>query len=323
MWRHLCALLVMGTLSYSGVSLSKASILQGLDLSRSINTLMLSKSDIVALLSSQRPLLLTNPFEQRFQAEHWLDSLFEELQDTVVHYDNRITDSVSEANDHVDTFECTFAEYLDMFEENSDHEDAVYLMSETLLSPHKSLSEVFTLNRSLFESDLFRDFPSKIQPRQALIVSGKGARSFLHRDPFDWLGWNYLIAGRKLWVFLEPLSTYKDDLHEECRRLQAHETTPDAWAMEQFNLAAGSVSDIDLFRDTASLNKFKAAASTNTDSLKGDNPSHRPREYTVEHQLPSGVRVRLQCRWQLPGELVLIPAHHWHQVTCFNLEKCD
>lgn len=55
----------------------------------------------------------------------------------------------------------------------------------------------------LFGEDFFEYFPSAIRPLQALIIGGRGSRSFLHADPYEWNGWNYLVEGKKICTLVE------------------------------------------------------------------------------------------------------------------------
>ena len=45
-----------------------------------------------------------------------------------------------------------------------------------------------------FGRNLFEAFPAEVRPKDAcLIIGGRGARSTLHADPFDWMGTNYCL----------------------------------------------------------------------------------------------------------------------------------
>jgi hypothetical protein len=102
----------------------------------------------------------------------------------------------------IETYQSTFREFLSQVMQYSSHDDNLYFMTETLLQNHaKTLvvqPELTQLPTRLFGPDWFSFFPQTIRPKSALVVGGKGARSFLHSDPFDWLGWNYLFEGEKL-----------------------------------------------------------------------------------------------------------------------------
>jgi hypothetical protein len=62
-----------------------------------------------------------------------------------------------------------------------------YLMSLYTYTLCKYTEEYF--GRNLFEA-----FPAEVRPKDAcLIIGGRGARSTLHADPFDWMGTNYCL----------------------------------------------------------------------------------------------------------------------------------
>jgi hypothetical protein len=113
---------------------------------------------------------------------------------------------------------------------------------------------------------LFKYFPDKIRPLAALIVGGKGARSFLHRDPYDWIGWNYLFSGKKLckWyvIFLAFIQwidyflTFVGIFYPEetpIDLIQGRNLIPNAWNMKHYSISSGMISDIDLFENYSSL----------------------------------------------------------------------
>lgn len=80
--------------------------------------------------------------------------------------------------------------------------ESMYLMSEDILAKDPQLSEAFEHPNHLFGNDIFDFLPNLIRPRQALIIGGMGSRSFLHADPYEWTGWNFLVEGRKLCEYI-------------------------------------------------------------------------------------------------------------------------
>lgn len=145
-------------------------------------------------------------------AENYENSFASEPLTYDLIYGSIAADAVSDTVPEVETYEADFVDFVDSLYDNSDHYDNIYLMSEFLLkekveSTGKALENDFILNEKLFEKNLFDYFPASIRPRAALIVGGVGARSFLHADPYEWTGWNYLLEGRKLCKnLLSPLS---------------------------------------------------------------------------------------------------------------------
>ncbi|CAN0445798.1 unnamed protein product, partial [Ascophyllum nodosum] len=139
--------------------------------------------------------------------------------------------------------------------------------------------------------DEFELFPSAVRPQKwCLIMGGLGARSFLHGDPMEWIGWNVLLEGRKHWTFLPPSP-------ELDARLETYRLPPNAFGPH--NISAGWQSDTDLYRQ-------------GTRTLSGDSSASWPstREAQITEMASSGV--------QEPGDVVIIPPRHWHQV--YHLE---
>jgi len=141
-----------------------------------------------------RPIVIKNVFD--IDNEEWTESLLERLGDMNVEFDIRRS-----SDGFVETFEGTLADFVSSLLEESCHEESWYLMSETCLNEDKELSAPLKLPERLFNKDIFQSFPKLIRPRSALIIGGEGARSFLHADPYEWTGWNYLFEGRKLCTY--------------------------------------------------------------------------------------------------------------------------
>ena len=140
------------------------------------------------------PIVIKNVFD--IDNEEWTEVLLERLGDLNVEFDVRRS-----SDGFVETFEGTLADFVSSLLEESSHEESWYLMSETCLNEDKELSVPLQLPERLFGKDIFQYFPKIIRPRSALIIGGEGARSFLHADPYEWTGWNYLFEGRKLCTY--------------------------------------------------------------------------------------------------------------------------
>ncbi len=129
-------------------------------------------------------------------------------------------DKASLSSYEIESFQSTMREFLIQVPTQSSHEDSLYFMTETLLEQYdktlhmeeviRGITKALFLRRNggveigdkedddLNAMNLFDYFPESIRPKSALIIGGAGARSFLHRDPYDWIGWNYLLEGKKL-----------------------------------------------------------------------------------------------------------------------------
>ena len=167
-----------------------------------------------------------------------------------------------------------------------------YMLEEHLLElpqARPGLSDLLSKAQDLLGTDEFELFPPSTMPQNlCAIIGGVGARSFLHSDPMEWMGWNVLLEGRKLWTFLPPLP----DLDAS---LETYRLAPNAFGSH--NISAGWQSNVDLYqRGLKSAVDGSACASWPVEGA-----GHEVMQHAV-----SGV--------QEVGDLILIPPRHWHQV---------
>lgn len=167
-----------------------------------------------------------------------------------------------------------------------------YLLEEHLLERPRArpdLRALLSKPQDLLGKDEFQLFPRSVRPQNlCAIVGGVGARSFLHSDPMEWMGWNVLLEGRKLWTFLPPLLDLDASLGTY--RLETN-------AFGSYNISAGWQSNVDLYQRGSTT----AADGSTCASWPKEGEGHE----VMQHAL-SGV--------QEVGDLVLIPPRHWHQV---------
>ena len=186
------------------------------------------------------PTVLTHVYGD-LHLDDWCKSLIERCGNTDIEYDVRFSQT-----GQVESYVAPFADFIAALPEQSDHDESSYLMTEDLLQRDalRGLAAQLPHPEWLFGPDLFLHFPATVRPQQALIVGGCGARSFLHADPYEWVGTNLLLEGRKLWTFFSP------DVPAEL--FHARRNAPDAWG--SFNVSAGWVShDVDLYRHRQSI----------------------------------------------------------------------
>jgi len=186
------------------------------------------------------PTVLTHVYGD-LHLDDWCKSLIERCGNTDIEYDVRFSQT-----GQVESYVAPFADFVAALPEQSDHDESSYLMTEDLLQRDalRGLAAQLPHPEWLFGPDLFQHFPATVRPQQALIVGGCGARSFLHADPYEWVGTNLLLEGRKLWTFFSP------DVPAEL--FHARRNAPDAWG--SFNVSAGWVShDVDLYRHRQSI----------------------------------------------------------------------
>ena len=144
-----------------------------------------------------------------FDHEQWTDRLMSINGKSLIEYDVRYSDTGL-----IESYECSLSEFIGGVFDGSDHQESMYLMNEDVLNDRQTsgwLLDQLVLPEAIFGQDLFAHFPEQIRPKLALIIGGVGARSFLHGDPYEWMGWNYLLEGEKLCM-----------LHTTCLTFGAH-----------------------------------------------------------------------------------------------------
>lgn len=156
-----------------------------------IDALNTTRDFLAGLQRNPRPLLLKNVFQ--WENKNWIEDILMNLRDLQIEYDVRESDSSV-----LRTYEARLEDFLSTLEDNSDHSDSMYLMNEDILQDIPLPEDHFFLNQTVFGEDFFNLFPKRIKPKVALIIGGRGSRSFLHADPYEWTGWNHLLKGRKL-----------------------------------------------------------------------------------------------------------------------------
>ncbi|CAK0850926.1 unnamed protein product [Prorocentrum cordatum] len=223
----------------------------------------------------------------------------------------------------------------------SSHEDPRFLFDEDFLARKPAqaacLSDRLSLPRRLFGENWFDHFPDHLRPAPCCIVgAGIGARSTLHRDPFEWTGTSVCLWGSKIWTFLPPSS----NVSAVDASFESYRFPYQSYGSDGASLAAGWQADVDLYavRDmsrcpgprelaeaaqgvgrtkaaeatAAALRRWWAARSSLGTSEKPRTPVPplRPRDSAIA-RLPDVVVPT--CVVQRRGDLLLIPAHWWHQ----------
>jgi Cupin-like domain len=188
--------------------------------------------------------------------------------------------------------------------------------------------------------DWFSQFPTRAQPTDAVIIAGAGATSTLHRDPFEWTGTSLCLEGTKVWRFIEPpppqgaggVSSVDEQLNSY--RLQSitwhdddnddNDTNVDGGEGTSMSLSAGWQSDYSLYHsrrhesipcarelaELAETDPMRYEKLLNT--LATDLNILRPCETVAAQNLTIHTAI------QKAGDLLLIPAHWWHQTYAFE-----
>ncbi len=197
------------------------------------------------------------------------------------------------------------------------------------------------------QENWFDYFPRSIQPTDALILAGAGATSTLHRDPFEWTGTSFCLEGTKIWRFVIPpleeeeeggggVSVVDDTFHSYRLDSIAWE---DGEKGESIVLSAGWQSDMTLFEsiqdgfptafewatmEENSREEFSQKMEEVATSIMSISPSaeavdalnaiwKNKRMDASSIGSSTETEVLFHTAIQQPGDLLIIPAHCWHQ----------
>ena len=176
----------------------------------------------------------------------------------------------------------------------STHETPRFLFDEALLEGNLRDAAIAP-QRAIFEGEesWLDAFPAERRPADACVVcAGAGARSPLHRDPYDWTGTSLCLEGSKVWRFLLDVD---DD------ELEAYKLPSEAFGDD----SAGTQSDIDLYC-VLEGDWPHAAEFENRDLVKA---KAGPENFTPSTQVPG----RFCTALQFAGDVVVVPPKSWHQ----------
>ncbi|KAL7547258.1 hypothetical protein ACHAWF_010580 [Thalassiosira exigua] len=231
---------------------------------------------------------------------------------------------------------------------DSNHDDSYFAFCEGLLP--SSIEDRVNISRELRkireapfqgQEDWFDYFPPEMKPTDAIIFAGAGATSTLHRDPFEWTGTSVCLEGTKIWRFILPPPKPEGGVSVVDDALRSYRLDSIAWEAEGQNnhdepvvLSAGWQSDLTLYSDIEDnfpsahqwvtleeanedifLRKMEDAGMAMSrlrpcadalialDQIAKSNSS--PGSITAHPSFVTAI--------QQPGDLLLIPAHCWHQ----------
>ena len=224
---------------------------------------------------------------------------------------------------------------------DSTHDDAFFAFCEGLLPCSVPGSDV--LSRKLeavrdapfpCAQSWFDFFPQHLRPTDAVIIAGAGASSTFHRDPFEWTGTSLCLEGTKVWRFVLPPEEGVEIVDGE---LNSYRLESIAWEGEEggdpsgsITLSAGWQSDLDLydFVDEDFPTAFEWSEMEEFDSdvfevelerAAVDDSSLGPSMETLDalnaiRGTKGGAsEPNFVTAIQRPGDLLIIPAHCWHQ----------
>jgi hypothetical protein len=252
-----------------------------------------------------KPLLISNVVSPD-ECEYCSDTLVSLSSELLVDLQNQ-------SEEGTEIFHLSLEEALDAILYESNSQNAYMTFCEGLLESMESLKSVRRLvtqaKEGLFEDDpdwFTSYFPRDLQPSDAVVIAGAGATSTLHRDPFEWTGTSLCIEGSKIWRFIDPIS----NVHAIDESLKSYRLDSIAW--EGASQSAGWQSDESLFRTRNHDLLISAQEWSETQHNK------RAKLLQVGSStdiLTPGPNLELSMRTavQEVGDLLLIPAHWWHQ----------
>ena len=246
-------------------------------------------------------------------------------------------------------YELTVKQAIDPIMVQSNHNKSLFAFCEGLLDEYIDNEDYTKLltGKVMFEKDgiqredWFDSFPLQFRPSDCVILAGEGATSTLHRDPFEWTGTSLCLEGTKLWRFIAP----KYDTENTNMRknkiddlLQAYRLPSMAWIDDSDNknegvsLSAGWQSDFSLYDKRSSAVKSAASLA----NLQSEEERYKILESIASDPLllrSKDDMILNDCScWtviQKPGDLLLIPAHWWHQTYALEpslaiaSQRCD
>ena len=280
-----------------------------------------------------------------------IDGLGDELMSTLgqaeIEMQRKIKDIEDGSSQSTEIYDIPLQESIE-YMMDSTHYDSFFAFCEGLLpSSIPGSSTLSTKLKGIREAPFagtenwFDYFPSEIQPTDAIILAGAGATSTFHRDPFEWTGTSLCLEGTKIWRFILPPSESKGGISIVDDALESYRLDSIAWDDKEDNnssdnepvvLSAGWQSDMTLYdtidndfpsafewvtmeEEDSQLfqNEIEDAATDLTciqpsaaafDALDGISKANGSNER------PSASVV---TAIQQTGDLLLIPAHCWHQ----------
>ena len=249
----------------------------------------------------------------------------------------------------MDLYQVTFQEALDYMME-SHHDDSFFCFCEGLIENNdnnnshsnkqqkirmKELQEFITSSQEKFFSDddnLLNYFPMESRPSNCVILAGEGASSTLHRDPFEWTGTSLCLEGTKLWRFIAPPNIHQSNTNTVMmdsgvqvidEHLNSYRLSSIAWdggdeenESPPITISSGWQSDYSLYyyRDDDELPSALELASLEDDEERLAMLEHIA--HSTSLLCPNLDPIPTSSIWtviQKPGDLLLIPAHWWHQ----------
>ena len=252
-----------------------------------------------------KPLLISNVLSPE-QCENFSDTLMSVSAELQVDLQNQ-------HDEGTDIYQVSLEEAFDAILYESNSQDAYMTFCEGLLDQLDGLQEIRHLATQAREKLFLEDpdwfvsyFPQELQPSDAVVITGAGATSTLHRDPFEWMGTSLCVEGSKVWRFIDPGS----NVHQIDDALKSYRLESIAW--EGASQSAGWQSESSLYKKRQhdllkSAQEWSEMENNKLEELLRVGSSTE----ILTPELDSGISMRTAI--QQEGDLLLIPAHWWHQ----------
>lgn len=197
------------------------------------------------------------------------------------------------------------------------------------------------------QENWFDYFPSSVQPTDAIILVGTGSTSTLHRDPFEWTGTSFCVEGTKVWRFILPPTNSSgsngDGVAIVDDALKSYRLNSIAWENEEevdnleqilgddVILSAGWQSDMTLFdsidehfpsgfdlmkleeEDNDAFQRQLEDVMSDMTRLRPSDDAHSAFDQIAKLCKTRGRITPFITAIQHQGDLLIIPAHCWHQ----------
>jgi len=223
-------------------------------------------------------------------------------------------------------YDVTFRESIE-YMMDSQHGDSYFAFCEGLLPASHALHQKWEQIREKpfpQTENWFDFFSPSLKPTDAIIVAGSGSTSTLHRDPFEWTGTSLCLEGVKIWRFILPPN---DDVRVVDETLDSYRLNSVAWEEENGEsavLSAGWQSDLSLYGsvDKEFPNALDWMKLEEKDpvlfrkKIEQMTPMLCPNEDALNalNRISDGTsQATFATAIQSSGDLLLIPAHCWHQ----------
>mmetsp|Transcript_15492 Transcript_15492/g.34796 ORF Transcript_15492/g.34796 Transcript_15492/m.34796 type:complete len:396 (-) Transcript_15492:37-1224(-) len=275
------------------------------------------------------------------ETEALVDELIEVLGAQEVDLQRKIR---RDGSPETEIYSMPLSETIDFIMDSS-HDDAFFAFCEGLLPCSIPGSEILSRKLEAVRDapfpgvpSWFDFFPRHLRPSDAVILAGAGASSTLHRDPFEWTGTSLCLEGTKIWRFVLPPAEEQGGVEIVDRFLSSYRLESIAWEDEERGdpsdsttiISAGWQSDLSLydfvdedFRTAFEWFEMEELDSdvfeVNLERAAVDGSSLKPSMETLDAL--NGIRgtkggasePNFVTAIQRPGDLLIIPAHCWHQ----------